>query len=399
MTIIPFISTVRFAFERPCSDMLWACGWAPLSNVNNSGSKIPGAATKGKGKFIFAHPRSISHRFLQMLRKVVSLALSLAVRGEASPLWPREDLITCATSSTAFVDSSIVEVDTNYRSRMDILWSCLSVIFACTWLSVHPNVCEAPSTWFRRTILRGKLMLIAIESPEVILLLSIRQWLGARRITRLFQQHVENEGVREGSLMEQDGNEGSGSRGQWRWTITHSHFLQMGGYVFREGGTTHHIDIAEILSDSERARLIRTSIRDRCDPEDDLLDRSKGDGLAKAAVFLHTLWFMTNCISRHIQGLEITKLELIAAGYAVSTGFTFLFWWNKPLDVQSPIVVDIPSNRSSTFTSSEAQGDNETQAIASEPSPEPKDEDEISIETNTSDLRAQSNIELLSATT
>ena len=40
--------------------------------------------------------------------------------------------------------------------------------------------------------------------------------------------------------------------------------------------------------------------------EDEISDRSKGDGLSKLIFILQTSWFIVQCIARHMQGLDLT---------------------------------------------------------------------------------------------
>lgn len=65
------------------------------------------------------------------------------------------------------------------RTVLDILWSCLATTFACTWLSVHPNVpFKEEGEWtlrFRHVFL----MFFAILSPEFVVMWAFKQWRGA----------------------------------------------------------------------------------------------------------------------------------------------------------------------------------------------------------------------------
>ncbi|TEB27261.1 hypothetical protein FA13DRAFT_1580503, partial [Coprinellus micaceus] len=62
------------------------------------------------------------------------------------------------------------------RSTTDILWTCLLTIFACTWISVHPNVVGYQSTWRQIFRARVELMLWAVFAPELIVVFAFRQW-------------------------------------------------------------------------------------------------------------------------------------------------------------------------------------------------------------------------------
>ena len=67
--------------------------------------------------------------------------------------------------------------------------------------------------------------------------------------------------------------------------------------------------------------------------------RDKGDAFAKAIALLQITWFIIQLIARRVQGLTITELELTTAALAGLNGLTYVFWWNKPRGVQSPVVI------------------------------------------------------------
>jgi len=68
--------------------------------------------------------------------------------------------------------------------------------------------------------------------------------------------------------------------------------------------------------------------------EKEIKDRSKGDVLSKSLVILQTGWFVVQCIARAIEHLPVTELELVTVAFATLNFVTYVFWWNKPLNVQ-----------------------------------------------------------------
>jgi len=54
-------------------------------------------------------------------------------------------------------------------------------------------------------------------------------------------------------------------------------------------------------------------------------------------------WFILQCVARGIQGLALTKLELVTLAMASLNAITFAFWWSKPLSVREPIDVYVPA--------------------------------------------------------
>ena len=73
--------------------------------------------------------------------------------------------------------------------------------------------------------------------------------------------------------------------------------------------------------------------------EEEIKDKSKSDALAKAIVLLQTSWFVIQCVARSIQHLPLTELEIVTLAYAMMNFFIYIFWWNKPRNVDCPIRV------------------------------------------------------------
>ena len=73
--------------------------------------------------------------------------------------------------------------------------------------------------------------------------------------------------------------------------------------------------------------------------EVEIKDRGKSDWLAKSLVLLQTSWFVMQCIARAIEHLPITHLEIVTLAYAAVNFVIYIFWWNKPLNVNRPIRV------------------------------------------------------------
>jgi len=71
-------------------------------------------------------------------------------------------------------------------------------------------------------------------------------------------------------------------------------------------------------------------------------DHSKTDGFAKGMALLQTLWFIIQCIARFSDGhLFLTELELVTAALAIMSLVMYALWWNKPFNVDIPIVLPV----------------------------------------------------------
>jgi hypothetical protein len=82
----------------------------------------------------------------------------------------------------------------NCRRLSEIVWSCVTTILACTWLSIHPNIPgptdnRGMTIWQRCSCTiknfftnRFRLFLVALLVPEWILCWAIQQRFNARQV-------------------------------------------------------------------------------------------------------------------------------------------------------------------------------------------------------------------------
>jgi len=75
------------------------------------------------------------------------------------------------------------------RTLWNIVWSSLITVFACIWLSIHPNIPLPEDSWGRKGVRRVWTMILALLAPELIVGWAARQRLIARDIAK------DNEGV------------------------------------------------------------------------------------------------------------------------------------------------------------------------------------------------------------
>ncbi|KAF7370051.1 hypothetical protein MSAN_00635100 [Mycena sanguinolenta] len=208
----------------------------------------------------------------------------------------------------------------NCRTLFSIVWDCLATIFACTWVSVHPNVPPPGQSRLQLLWRRLKMMLIGIMGPEIMVGFAARQLLASRSLSK-----------RESTVLLPDVSSCSIEFG---FSATHSFFFCMGGFVSSNG---HPIATRKQLADPTLGFAFQEAIRKIS--EEDIMDKSKGDALSKGVALLQGLWFTVQCLARVHQHLAVTQLEVATLAFAVLNIFVWLFWWNKPLDVQRPIVL------------------------------------------------------------
>ncbi|KAJ6494198.1 hypothetical protein C8R45DRAFT_174017 [Mycena sanguinolenta] len=171
----------------------------------------------------------------------------------------------------------------NCRTLFSVAWGCLATIFACTWVSVHPNVPPPKQSRLQLFWRRLKMMLIAIIAPEVIVSFAARQFLGARWLMKNF-----------------------------KFSSTQAFFFCMGGFVSPTG---HPIATKEQLEDPDLGSKLQDAIRNV--NEEEITDKSKGDALSKGVALVQGLWFIVQCIARVHQNLAVTQLEVATLAFAI----------------------------------------------------------------------------------
>ncbi|KIM24455.1 hypothetical protein M408DRAFT_317699 [Serendipita vermifera MAFF 305830] len=269
-----------------------------------------------------------------MLILILAYYLGQSVHSEAGPI----------PASIEPRDISLCDGQNSWRTLPSIVWSCLSTIFLCTWVAVHPNVHFRPEKHGQRWL--GKwlwdslhelvtyklpLFLWALLVPEYILAWAVRQYVQA------------------------------GVIGENGWTRTHGHFMIMGGFhLFQLPADAPSIPLP-LKSSESSSFVIPTGDHSRGDEvpvcplkfedvpvdilkiiaptETELKDRGKSDTLTKIIVMVQTLWFVVQCIARGRQRLPLTELEVVTLAYATLNFFIYVFWWEKPQNVECPIRV------------------------------------------------------------
>ena len=73
--------------------------------------------------------------------------------------------------------------------------------------------------------------------------------------------------------------------------------------------------------------------------KEEIKNKGKSDWLTKSLVLLQTSWFVMQCIAWGIEHLPVTHLEIVTLVYAAMNFVIYIFWWNKPLDVNWPVQV------------------------------------------------------------
>ena len=245
----------------------------------------------------------------------------------------------------------------NTRGTWDIISSCLITLGLCLWTALHLNIPDHGSISVQKWRKFGWL-LTGLLAPEMIVYMALEQRRAAMRLTEKVHAAfgVQKQASKWQKLLRwlrldkypavpdnvaPSEQESDVTDRRHRWTHVHSFFALMGGFVFDTSGATPNflLDGTTRLSIrpeglhyiAENAPSLLPDIS-----EEDIRDKSKADGLAKFLVCLQAIWFCTQCISRIAQGQVISFLELNTFAHAICTLLTYMLWWHKPLDIQSP---------------------------------------------------------------
>ncbi|KAJ3768041.1 hypothetical protein FB446DRAFT_848694 [Lentinula raphanica] len=217
-------------------------------------------------------------------------------------------------NSTSAIGDSCDDIH-HCRTIFQILWSCIGVIVACTWVAVHPNLPGPNESSSKILWRRLRLMLITLVAPEILVVWASRQWYAARKLAQRFRD---------------DG-----------WTTRHAHFAVMGG--FQELNEDFFAEIQSYMNTGTKGPINNPKLLEyiqrigRQFTEVEIQDRSHRDALAKFLAMGQTGWFIAQLIARHVEGLSITELEVMTAAFAAINLLIYTFWWNKPQGVRCSI--------------------------------------------------------------
>ncbi|KAI0707896.1 hypothetical protein C8Q76DRAFT_800199 [Earliella scabrosa] len=244
----------------------------------------------------------------------------------------------------------------HFRGTFSILTSCLSTLFVSTWSALHldiPESGERGQSAFMRFLDKLGWFVIGLLAPEYLLLIAFNQYLAARSLTKLAQEQLDPPPeppywfVRVFRWITASTVRDGGWRNRKHpWTLTHSFFAIMGGFVLQDPHVTpEHRYLPAwqgngVLTEYGVQALIRREPEFIPDiPVDELLDRGKADGLAKLLLTWQMLWFCLSCLNRGVQHLPLSLLEVTTIAHALCALLTYAAWWKKPKDVGQPIVI------------------------------------------------------------
>ncbi|KAF8649021.1 hypothetical protein AX16_006063 [Volvariella volvacea WC 439] len=231
--------------------------------------------------------------------------------------------------STFVTLSDCIRDPTKIRSRWELIWNCLGTIFVCTYVAIHPNLPDRNASKREKMWQKVKTSFSALLAPELVIMWAMRQRFVASRIVKQHKGQV--------CWLSLFLNRADRVLTGYGWTMTHAFFVQMGGLMCEDGKEYKVVVIddegnVELGSKKVHGGVILPAIS-----EDEIRDKSKGDFLSKVVVVMQTSWFVLQCITRRVQHLVLTELELVTLAFATLNIIIYFLWWNKPLNAECPI--------------------------------------------------------------
>jgi hypothetical protein len=219
------------------------------------------------------------------------------------------------------------------RGTISLLLSCLTTAFLCTWTVQHLDVPQSDNRRTKRAsfLMKAAWMATTAILPEVVVARAVEEYKDAREV----QQELS-----------------SVDRGVW--SLRQAFFLRMHGLVYKLdtpgfadpfiildkdsikdllglplAGFGQRRSLLDTTGDASRQMTERLQFDDL--PSDSVIqDKNKADALAKSLALLQSGWFLAQTITRAIQKLPVTTLELGISGLITSASVAYGFWWYKP---------------------------------------------------------------------
>ena len=198
------------------------------------------------------------------------------------------------------------------RGTLNILFSCMTTIFLCSWSVLCLNIPEPGGSRWAYLKYKLRWQLFAIFFPEVLTSMAAEQWESANQNVQEFRK-----------------------LGYPQWTMRHAFFADMGGFVLQSP------DVPLFPVDGEQlAYLVKKRYLSYPDVDEETIwDRNKADGFARLVTSVQITWFFIQCLVRWKQGLVLSTLEITTFATILATLNSLFFWYHKPLDVETPIIL------------------------------------------------------------
>ena len=202
------------------------------------------------------------------------------------------------------------------RGTLGLTTTCLTTIFLCTWVVIHPRIYNRESY---AVLHKLAVFFKTILAPEFIAVEGFQEWAQCRR-------------------MEKDCARLTGGG----FKPVHAFYISMLGLRYR----TSKGD--KVVWPNQFTWLLQQHFFDWKDHAnwglsvENIRDRSKADSIAKLIALVQVSWFVVQCLVRAAHALPLSQLESMTLGYIPLVVITYFFWWYKPKDIGLSSIIDLP---------------------------------------------------------
>ncbi|KZV86636.1 hypothetical protein EXIGLDRAFT_621703 [Exidia glandulosa HHB12029] len=245
------------------------------------------------------------------------------------------------------------------RGTLNIFWLCISTLGLCVWNAVHPDVPRPNTPRWRVFGKRVWMLFVGLFMPEMLVLVALAQLRMAWQLLvdvdeetscptefpwwmYLVKAHnsprpAESEPAALNCAREHP------------WTLTHSFYAVMNGFVDEKGRTIvrRFSDETDEFDEDWSKSVLRRLELPPGDPEriadvslEDIEDRGKAGVLAKSLLVWQLFVFLANCFARWDQSLPLSLLEITTIGHSLCSIIAMVLWWYKPHSIGVATVIN-----------------------------------------------------------
>ena len=207
-------------------------------------------------------------------------------------------------------------LESSGRGTLSLITTCLLTTFLCTWVVIHPRVYKRE---LFATLHKLALFFKAILAPEFIAVEGFQEWAQCRRMER------DCAALTEGNFK-----------------LIHAFYVSMLALRYR----TPKGD--RVIWPNQYTWLLQQGLLDWKDHASwglsvqNIRDKNKADSAAKLITLVQVSWFVAQSIMRIAHALPLSQHESMTLSYIPLFAVTYFFWWDKPKDILSPSIVELP---------------------------------------------------------
>ncbi len=119
------------------------------------------------------------------------------------------------------------------------------------------------------------------------------------------------------------------------WSIVHGFYADMGGFALK----ALDFDLVPMTAKQLHVLINKGIIAAPHVQRREILDKSKANGFVKGLAIWQTAYILITITIRLIRNLAVTPLEIMTGTIGICACVTMVFWWQKPLDVETPTIL------------------------------------------------------------